>query len=354
VLLAVTGAPSQTVSYASTFTTTDDGWTGSASATVLNATEGSPGSTSAILRTGISFSQVYSRTVTGLTIGNVYTFAFIATRMPGPPNHKITLGVTGIGSGAAFLPPLGVRTPLSYTFTATATSHVITITTNTGTTIFTHNGYTIDSVLVWKVTGWLGTTITRTDANGTARVVREALGGQDTSGTAGSATMSVTDYEAALLGTVSYTVTDGTGGTATTSITPPAGAGVWLALPGTSNPGAPTPPQFVPVVMVTGYNEDSPSNGALHTIIGREDPIANPGPLGLRSGTVDLWCLDYASAKAVRTLLSGGLVAQLRQPSFPGMDCYLVASGGVSIRYDNISTPQRWVATVAYQEVSVP
>ena len=347
VLLAVTGAPSQTVSYASTFTTTDDGWTGSGGTFVLNPTEGAAANTLE-LQGAAGVTSTFSRTVTGLTIGQTYAYTLMATPTFG---GTVAIGVTGIG--ATSFRHLTARAPMAYSFTATATSHVITVLTK-GPNIGLGGSFILDTVKVTKTSGWLGTTIRRTDANGTSVVVREAIAGQDTTGTTGSATMSVTDYEAALTGTVSYTVTDGTGVTATATVTPPATAGVWLTLPAVSDPAVPTPPAFVPVVMVTSYDEDSASNGSLHWVINRADPIANPGPLQLRSGSVDLWCTDYPTAKAVRTLLAGGAVAQLRQPSFPGLDLYLVATGGVGIRHETLTTPQRWVATVTFQEVTAP
>lgn len=129
--------------------------------------------------------------------------------------------------------------------------------------------------------------------------------------------------------------------------------GVWVTLPATAVPSVPTAPTAVAAELVTDWREASPSNGSVHVIIGREDPIANPGPLALRSGTVDVWCRDYATAKALRALLAAGQTAHLRQPDHVGMDLYFVATG-VSINPATVTTPQRWVASVSFTEVKAP
>lgn len=130
--------------------------------------------------------------------------------------------------------------------------------------------------------------------------------------------------------------------------------GVWVILPtttGTFSAPAP-PPRFVQVTMVTGYTEDSVSNGAIHQIIGRADPVANPGPLALRAGTFDALCTSYTQAKALRALLAAGDVAMLNQPTHPGMDVYFVATD-VRVDPDQVGTGV-WSATVAYREVATP
>lgn len=127
-------------------------------------------------------------------------------------------------------------------------------------------------------------------------------------------------------------------------------AGVWVSLPATATPSAGTVTGLA-VAMVLDYEEASQSNGSLHTIIGRADPIANPGPLSLRTGTLELYCADYVAAKAVRALLSAGDVAQVRQPTHPGLDLYFVAQRVTLAPDETATAPRRWVATVDYAEV---
>lgn len=127
-------------------------------------------------------------------------------------------------------------------------------------------------------------------------------------------------------------------------------AGVWLSLPATAVPSLGTI-TGLPVQSVLSYDESSQSNGSLHEIIGRADPIANPGPLALRAGSFDVFCADYRTAKAVRTLLSTGDVAQLRQPTHPGLDLYFVAQDVRIAPADDDTTPRRWITTLTYAEV---
>ena len=331
-----------------------DGWTGSAGTSLAYATGYTTGGVTIpvglTVTTAAETVGVFSRTVTGLVAGQFYTFSLMAIRTSG----TIALGRTG-GTGGSAVQPTG-RGPVSFSFLASATSHVITVTITPPTTAGTDVGkYRLDTIRVVRLSSWLGTTITRTDTNGTATVRLSPA--QDAAGTSGSATMTVTDYEAALTGVVSYTVTDGDGGTATATSTATAGAGVWLTLPANSNPGAPTAPPFVQPTMITGYDKSAESNGSLHKIIGRADPIANPGPLTLGDGTVELWCPDYAAAAAVRALLADGDVAQLRQASFPGLDMYLTATA-VTVTPTTVgamtSGAQSWTATVTFDEVRAP
>lgn len=350
-LLQVTGAPAPTYPYTGAFSTTDDSWTATGTGQVFNVTEGSSTATGFLLRSGAG-AVTFSRTVTGLTIGNVYTFALIATRTSTATSAPtISVGVSGIGATSALAGATGVALPLSYQFTATATSHVVQVYSSSAV-VPVIPLYQLSGMFVRRDTSWLGTTITRTDSNGTSVVVREAPGGQDTAGTAGSATMTVTDYEGALIpGSVSYTVTDGAGATAVAAATVPATPGAWLTLPATSNPATPTPPRFVQVTTVTAYTAAAATNGSLHRIIGRADPIVNPGPLLLRTGTLDVYCATFADAQAVRALLANGDVAQLRQPTFPGVDMYLAAT---NVALNPSAAQPVWVATVTYQEVLAP
>jgi hypothetical protein len=344
VLLQVTGAPTLTPPYTSNFATAD-GWTAGTGAASVTPTAGT-----LRLLTNTDTAGIFDRTVTGLTVGQTYSFSLMANRASG----KILLAVAGQGNTAYFQPTVGVRTALSFSFTATLTSHIIRVQLQPPVTIGADVGdYAIDTVVVARTSGWLGTTIRRTDANGTSVVVREGPSGQDTTGTTGSGVMTVTDYEAALTGTVNYTVTDGNGVTANASVGAVVSPGLWFTLPATSNPATPTPPTFVQATMVTSFDEAADSNGSIHKIIGRADPVTNPGPLSTRSGSMAVWCTDYAAAVALRKLLANGAVAQLRQPSYPGMDMYFVGTR-VRIAPEDITASQRWMATLDYTEVVVP
>lgn len=346
VLLQVAAAPSLTPSYASSFAASVDGWTGGGTLAY------NQGPFVALTLTSVAgATTVFSRTVTGLTIGQTYAL----TAMVDCDAGSVAMGVTGFG-GSSFQ-YAGSRTAMTRGFTATATSHVITFTVKAPKTPLggtaTGGVVSVDTVTVIRTSGWQGTTIRRTDDNGTSVVVRESLAGQDTTGTTGSATMTVTDYEACLSGPVAYTVTDGSGGTATANLTAPATPGAWVTLPATAEPATAVAPAFVPVDAVLEFGESSPSAGSVHVVIGREDPIVNPGPLGLRTGRLVVFCADYPTAAALRAMLAGGAVAMLRQPAIPGLDLYFYAQD-VAADSTEPTTPRRWLVTITYQEVTTP
>lgn len=126
----------------------------------------------------------------------------------------------------------------------------------------------------------------------------------------------------------------------------------WFTLPGTAVPSS-TPPQALSVDLVTRYDASSDSYGTLHRIIGRSDPLGNPGLLGSREGTLEVWCADYATAKSLRALLSSGEVALLRQPTHGGMDVYFIPTG-ININPAEPSSVQRWLVSIQYTEVVAP
>lgn len=531
VLLQVTGAPNPPAGgYTANFTASADSWT--ASGTGVNATLWTAGDTYLTLQSTLTTGTVgnvitAARVVTGLTIGAVYKVRVTVTRSSANAGNT-RVRVTGSTTGSYVAVPVGANTVLEVTFTATATSHTVNVDQQRSVTFEAERVFIV-AATVAPVGTWQGTTIRRTDANGTSVVVREDQGGQDTAG----GTMTLTDFEAALLGPIGYAVTDGNGVVTYASTTHSAGArvnlcpnpsfesgvlapfvpfassaafittarahtgrtsvqvnfptaaalatgfgawtvtgltvgatytfsawlyvpaaslacgptvrvsglasgnvvtvadtwvrssvtfaatatshnfhpvttanavtagmvcyvddvqletgtgsayfdgstpsttelhgwlgaplasasmatsnaetaaGVWLTIPASAVPSAGTIPNLG-VDLVLSYEESSESNGSLHKIIGRADPIANPGPLALRAGTLELYAKNYPTADAVRALLAAGDVAQLRQPTHPGLDLYFVAQD-VRVTPDDADTdPRRWVAAVTYAEV---
>lgn len=124
-------------------TTNPDGWAitsapaGSPSAVLYVEAPGSPhsGSNDAKLNSGtipgtagVAGTYVISRTFSGLVIGRAYSAAaWVSTAA----STTATLGVTGLGSGASSTGSTGYR-QIRHTFTATATSHTVTLTFVTG------------------------------------------------------------------------------------------------------------------------------------------------------------------------------------------------------------------------------
>lgn len=357
--LAITAAPAPpTDAYASNFTAGTDSFSGSGTGvTLTNDTTTDPDSLH-LTGPGLDAGPVTAaRVVTGLTIGAVYTLRAFVTKTQGTIRLAVKEQISGdpILTGSYVAPTFG-RTALRLVFTATAADVVIMFDIRNPNHLYADGPeYHIDTITLTPSGTWLGTTVTRTDANGTDVEVRENQGGQDVSALG---SMALTDYECALTGLITYTVTDGLGGTAQTTATFDTVPDVKpsLTIPVTAVPGGGpgSDPDFVEPDMVLTYDETSQSNGTLHTIIARADKVANPGPLALRSGALDVFCLDYAQAKAVRDLLATGEVAMLRQPTHPGMDLYFTARA-VAVRPESTPTEtRRWVASVAYEEGLAP
>lgn len=217
VLLSVTGAPSVPASsYSSAFGAGVDGWTASGTGVNTNLQTSGTGSLY-LLATGYGNPAgniiTASKTISGLSVGITYRYrAMLTSNDPsgGTTRLRITSGATGVFVQL----PTSKNTTLELLFTATATSHVINVdqqkTTGQESVFITNPAATTGAVTVAASSAWQGTRITRTDANGAAVPVRNP-GNLDT--TAGS--MALTDYDAALSGTLSYTVTDGAGAGAT-------------------------------------------------------------------------------------------------------------------------------------------
>lgn len=365
VLLRGTGLPVLTPDYTSTFVTTDDGWTGSSGTFILNPTEGAPANTLELQGADL-VTSTFSRTVTGLTTGQRYAFTLMAQANRG----SISVGVSG-KTFSAFTTLLS-RGALTYPFTASATSQVIQVKVKPPTGSNVNGNYFIDTVQVIRTSNWEGTTVRRSDANGTDVVVREPPEGLDAVGTDGAGTYTLTDYEPALVGLVEYTLTDGDGDTTTALLGAQGTPGVWLTLPATAwgvpgkfdlikdklhggpgTPSSPLIPRFAPATMVLTTSETSDTNGSIHKIVGRADPLVNAGPLAYRNGTMDVFCQDYDEADAIRSLLANGDVALLRQGDFPGMDLYFVTTS-LTVRSQQPTPSQRWVASITFQEVVAP
>lgn len=184
--------------------------------------------------------------------------------------------------------------------------------------------------------------LTRTDPNGTASV--RLLADQDLS----TGVLTVTDYEAALTGALSYTVTASTGETATALTT----LDGLVARPYITVPVMPA--YSVPLTLVLAYADDSASQTSVHRVVGRDDPVLTIGVLQLPTGVLELFALTYADAVAIRAAYRRGVVVMLRQPDHPGQDMYHVAER-VRIEADPTPTvPRRWRVIVDFVATSRP
>jgi hypothetical protein len=141
---------------------------------------------------------------------------------------------------------------------------------------------------------------------------------------------------------------------ASSSIAPGAARGPWLLLPTTAVPGAGTPPLGFHPQLVLDYEEERVFNGSIHEVIGRNDRLSNPGPLMLRSGTLEAFALTYAKAVEIRDLFEAGLVALFIQPTYAGMDMYFQARSVRLTPDPAFTVVRRWLVVIAYDEVPAP
>jgi hypothetical protein len=247
-------------------------------------------------------------------------------------------GVSGIGE-SAFTGSASTWQQVEYTFTATATSHAVTVRAQGSRQDILY----CDDITVVAISGtYAATTITRVDANG-AHPVRLLVGQEPISGS-----MTVTDYEPALTGTLRYDLVDAAGVVTTAS----------TALPGVTQPvlhAVTFPSLRAQLDAVTGYTGRRSVTTTPLRVIGRADPIIIGGALATREGRLEMWCPDYATALAVCNLAVDGLPLMFRQVDYPGMDMWLA----VTAAEPSPAPPPgvdglRWVAALDYVETVCP
>lgn len=186
-------------------------------------------------------------------------------------------------------------------------------------------------------------TITRTDANGTAPVrVRE---GQEPIDGA----LTITDYEPALVGTLTYDVLDANAATTTTSTTLE-GSATGPVISGVQLPQLVATPPFV-----TGYEAGRQATSTVHRVVGREDPVVVLGPTTTREGRLSIWCEDHAAAAATAAVLAQARILIFRQSTHAGLDMYFLASS-ITVDPLDLLDDDRWAWSVAcdYVELRSP
>lgn len=342
VTVAVTGAPVPTPAY--TQGTGVDGWTVSAGTITAGGTGGTyTGAEGFLLHANAGDSSDYAtatKTIAGLTAGTKYRMTAWVKR--GANAAYAQLAVTGFGASADLLASSPWQ-QIEFVFTATATSHVFNVKTRNPSGFDQQADLYVDDIKVEAVNAvYLPTTITRTDANGT-RPVRLQPGQEPISGS-----MTVTDYEAALTGTITYDVKDTAGVTTSASTT----------LDGSASPRIHPPvlPGYGQALhSVSDYSATQDNRATVHWVISRSDPVVTTGVLGYRTGRLSAYCASHADARALVTMAGLGEVLMLRQPSgFNGMDMYFVPTG-VSYRPERRgSDGWRWTVDFDYTEVAVP
>lgn len=373
VTLNLTGAAHVgTVVYASNFASGVDSWAGGVTgASAVPSVDTAPKDGYNTLRVGygspfIASDQYAKRTITGLTIGVTYR---VTAKVIGMYSGWMSaIGVAGIGTSGLWVTGPPGWTTLTYDFVATATSHDLRLTRNSDPI---NNGvaYLRDVVVAQITAGYGPLQIQRTDANGT-HYVRLPVDAEPNS----SGNFTIDDYEAALVGSVSYTVRDGLGFTATDFVTD---VGAALLTDGYgATIGQVGLQAFQVASAVLGYDEARTYQALTidpKAIIGREDftaAVTDDYGWSKRKGTlrlltrnsdgsynsVNLW--DWANA--IAEVYTSGRVALLRQHLYPGMDLYHVATEVRIVPEEvHVSTTgeeflQVWVVEVDYVEVAYP
>lgn len=312
-------------------------------------------------------SQSLRRTITGLVVGHRYTLtvrgeAFLFTAgQPFGASARWQPGIVGISWAD---PAAGVASA-SYTFVATATSHVLDVrlvdafTASGGYAAGTPQTYVqvgINYVLVEDTTPnpvtYSLASLVRGDASGT-RAVRMYDGQEISDGV-----LVTTDPEVALTGFVSYTAVvhpttgddvrvqasvDMTGLVSRSRIAPASvpSLGAWFDL-------APT--------LTIGRV----STTTVAQVINRPDPLVTLGSQTLRSGTLSIWCESYEAGTALEAVFNTGEVALVRQPDYQGLDMYVVGTRtSLDVQPERVLLPgggttRRWVLSVDYTEVTAP
>lgn len=183
--------------------------------------------------------------------------------------------------------------------------------------------------------------IERTDINGTHNVLVPDY----TLPSSGTGKLYITDYEAAQ-GALTYRVY-GTGAaavatkTATLTLAQP-----WLYVPV-------LPELSVKVPLITSYQSARESSTILHKIIDRKDRVVNMGKLGLREGTLDLWCPDYITTRAIDAAIDSGEILMLRQ-DVPGLDMWFTAVDVDVQPYSEEGSLTQYRYTVRFSETVRP
>lgn len=121
----------------------------------------------------------------------------------------------------------------------------------------------------------------------------------------------------------------------------------WLSVP--------VMPQYSEQVeLITAFGGSRESATTVHRPLGRADSLVVMGKLGDRTGSLEIFCKEYADARRLERVFERGEIVQLRQ-RVEGMDLYFtVTSIPVSPYSVEGEEATRWAMTVNYVEVQRP
>lgn len=155
----------------------------------------------------------------------------------------------------------------------------------------------------------------------------------------------LSDYEAAH-GLNTYNAYFEDGSFVTTSVTMDFDK-PWLSVP--------VMPQYSEQVeTVTQFSANREATTTIHRPLGRADALVVMGKLGTRTGTMEIFCREYADARKLERVFERGEIVQLRQ-RVEGMDMYFTVTGiPVSPYAVNGEDATRWAMNINYIEVRRP
>lgn len=362
VLLTISGAtgalPVGAASYTSNFSAGYDSWTGGADSGSAPSTgyylagvpAMLPGYVSVISCDWSTAEQYMTRTVSGLTIGNVYKFEFQAKVAYGPTSVLMSAGISGIGASDLVSVTKTAYTTVSYTFTATATSHALRIRRSAGTAA----AIAIRSASLQRLSTAVaseGVTIIRYDGNG-SQFVRQVEGAAPDS----TGYLEVYDWEAAFYN-VTYLVRDASGSLASTAEIDPF--------------TTPSPNPEPVCIVAVGYNQayylsrvdeferayEYRESANQLAIIGRQDPVVNTRADNVwtkRQGTVTYYATGEAEVESILAIYRASRVTMLKTGVASIDDMYHVATS-IDVRATTLTDDGwRYQVVVEYQEINWP
>lgn len=111
-----------------------------------------------------------------------------------------------------------------------------------------------------------------------------------------------------------------------------------------------TLPHSVTPTLVLDYSYEREARTIAHTVLDRSDPDVTLRPVGLRTGTLNLFCATRAIATDAEEMHRQSRVLTLTSDDEPTADMTYVATGSLSTEWD--ATNNRWTVRVGYQEVT--
>ncbi|MBD8077698.1 hypothetical protein [Cellulosimicrobium arenosum] len=101
--------------------------------------------------------------------------------------------------------------------------------------------------------------------------------------------------------------------------------------------------------LVLDYSYEREARTIVHTVLDRSDPDITLRPVGLRTGTLTMFCLTRALAVDVEDIHRTFGLLTLTSDEEPTADMFYVATGRIGSSWD--PEHNRWTVTVDYAEV---